>query len=79
MEDDEIIELYFARNEDALKETALKYGKMCFQLANNILKNREDAEECVNDTYMQAWNVIPPARPKNLSRKLHANFNSKLQ
>ncbi len=67
MEDKRIVELYFSRNERAIEETAAKYGKYCFSIAHNILSNREDAEECVNDTYMDAWNQIPPTRPKSLS------------
>lgn len=63
MDDSMIIELYFARNVQAIKETDTKYGKLCFNVANNILSNREDSEECVNDTYMSIWNSIPPTRP----------------
>lgn len=55
-----IIELYFARDEKAIKETDTKYGKLCFSVANNILCNDEDSEECVNDTYLSVWNTIPP-------------------
>ena len=50
MDDNQIIELYFARNEQAIKETDAKYGKLCFSVANRILENNEDSEECVNDT-----------------------------
>lgn len=64
MDDLEIIELYFARNEKAIEETDKKYGKLCFRVANNILINDEDSEECVNDTYLSVWNKIPPTRPK---------------
>lgn len=60
-----IIELYFARDEKAIKETDTKYGKLCFSVANNILCNDEDSEECVNDTYLSVWNTIPPTRPNN--------------
>ncbi len=63
MEDAAIIELYFARNEDAIGVTADKYGRYCRQIAQNILQIREDVEECVNDTYLAAWNAMPPARP----------------
>lgn len=66
MEDLDIIELYFARNEQAIKETDEKYGKLCHTVAYNVLHNREDAEECVNDTYIGIWNAIPPERPRNL-------------
>ena len=65
MEDLQIIELYFERNENAIKETDAKYGKLCFRVANNILKNNEDSEECVSDTYLSTWNQIPPTRPNN--------------
>ena len=63
MEDQEIIELYFARDERAIAETAGKYGKKLNQIAYNVTRNFEDAEECVNDTYNSTWNSIPPARP----------------
>lgn len=65
MDDLMIIELYFARDEQAIKETDIKYGKLCFSMANNILSNDEDSEECVNDTYLSVWNKIPPTRPSN--------------
>ncbi len=67
MQDERIIELYFARDEQAIKETDAKYGAYCFKIANNILANQQDSEECVNDTWLRAWNVIPPTRPKILS------------
>ncbi len=67
MEDKEIIELFFRRSEKAIKETARKYGAYLSRLAYGILYSREDAEECVNDTYMKAWDNIPPACPKYLS------------
>ncbi|MCI9449175.1 MAG: sigma-70 family RNA polymerase sigma factor [Clostridiales bacterium] len=66
MDDLKIIELYFKRNEQAIKETDTKYGKLCRSIAYNILNNSEDSEECVNDTYVGIWNAIPPARPNNL-------------
>ena len=66
MQDGEIIELYFSRNENAIRETSAKYGKLAMSIAYNILRSPEDAEECVNDTYLGAWNSIPPARPNNL-------------
>ena len=65
MDDLSIIELYFARDEQAIKETDAKYGKLCHSIAYNILNNNEDSEECVNDTYMGVWNAIPPARPNH--------------
>ena len=70
MEDIEIIGLYFERNESALRETSEKYGVYCRSVAWNILKNNESAEECVNDTYMRAWESIPPAKPVSLGAYL---------
>ena len=67
MDDLQIIELYFARDEHAIKETDRKYGKTCFRVAYNLLSNNEDSEECVNDTYLTVWNKIPPTRPNNFS------------
>lgn len=55
MEDLEIVELYFKRDENAIKETANKYENYCFSIAYNILHNKEDSSECVNDTYLGAW------------------------
>lgn len=66
MEDSRIIDLYWARSEEALSETARKYGRYCHSIARNILNNDEDAEECVSDAYLRAWNAIPPARPARL-------------
>ena len=66
MDDPAIIALYFARDEDALAETALKYGAYCSRIAENLLTLPEDAEECVNDTWLAAWNAIPPTRPGSL-------------
>lgn len=65
MDDLQIIELYFARDEQAINATDDKYGKLCLHVAVNILSNREDSEECVNDTYLNVWNKIPPTRPNN--------------
>lgn len=65
MDDLTIIELYFARDERAIKESDEKYGKLCYRIANNILNNDEDSQECVNDTYVGVWNTIPPTRPNN--------------
>lgn len=70
MDDRQIIDLYFARQEQAIEETAKKYGKYCFAIARNILQNRSDAEETVNDTYIGAWNSIPPHYPAILSTYL---------
>lgn len=63
MEDEAILDLYWQRSEIAIRETAEKYGSYCFAIAINILQNYEDAEECENDTYLKAWNSIPPQRP----------------
>ncbi len=63
MEDSKIIDLFFARNEDAIKHTNDTYGWRLYHLADNILQNGQDAEESVSDTYMKAWNTIPPQRP----------------
>jgi RNA polymerase sigma-70 factor (ECF subfamily) len=63
MEDEMILDLYWARSESAINETANKYGNYCHTVANNILQNNEDAEECVNDTFLKTWNAIPPQRP----------------
>lgn len=67
MEDNQIIDLYFARSEAAIAQTAAKYGNYCYRIADNILSSREDAQECVNDTYLAAWNAMPPKRPGILS------------
>ncbi len=67
MEDSQIVELYWARSERAIPETADKYGRYCFSIAFNVLHNREDCEECVNDTYLHAWNAMPEQRPNKLS------------
>ncbi len=67
MDDSKIIQLYFERDELAIQETEAKYGKLCYAVAYNVLHNREDAEECVNDTYVGVWNAIPPTRPSNFT------------
>ena len=66
MEDAQIVSLYWARCEDAIRETDAKYGAFCRTLAGNILSSREDAEECVNDTWHHAWNAMPEERPSLL-------------
>ena len=65
MEDRKIIELFLARNEDAIRFTADSYGTRLFSMADNILRNHQDAEESVSDTYMRAWDTIPPQRPRH--------------
>ena len=67
MDDNKIIELYFRRDESALSETDKKYGRYCYSIAYNILFDREDSKESVNDTYLGAWNTMPPKRPAVLS------------
>ena len=67
MDDSQIVQLYWDRSESAIAETEAKYGKYCYRIAYNILTNKEDAEESVNDTYLKAWNEIPPKRPAILS------------
>ncbi|MBQ7910313.1 MAG: RNA polymerase sigma factor [Clostridia bacterium] len=64
--EEEIIALYWSRNEEAIRQTADTLGHYCYAVAYNILGNPEDAEECVNDTYLALWNAIPPARPASL-------------
>lgn len=70
MKDEEIVALYWQRNEDAIKETSVKYGKYLSKIAFNILFDREDSEECVNDTYLAAWNSMPEQKPSVLSTYL---------
>ena len=66
MQDDRIIQLYWERSQDAIRETDQKYGKYCHTIAWNILYSKEDSEECVNDTWLKAWDAIPPSRPQLL-------------
>lgn len=77
MEDSQIIELYWQKNADAISETADKYGAYCFAIANNILHSAEDSEECVNDTWLHAWNAMPPQRP-NVFRMFLAKITRNL-
>lgn len=67
MKDTEILDLFFDRNEQAITETQSKYGSYCFSIAFHVLHDQEDADECVNDTWMRAWNSIPPNRPDHLN------------
>ncbi len=64
MDDKQIIELYFERNEQAIRETEKEYGRFCHRIAMNVLGIHEDAEECVNDTYYSVWKQIPPTVPE---------------
>lgn len=66
MDDEKIVSLYWERNEDAIYETEIKYGKFCYTVAYNILHSREDSDECVNDTLNSAWNAMPPEKPTKL-------------
>ena len=70
MEDDKIVGLFWQRSEQAITETDAKYGKLCHGIAYGVLNNNEDAEECVNDTYVRAWNSIPPDMPDHLGAYL---------
>ena len=72
MNDEQIIQLFFTRNEDAIQQTVDRYGASLTRLSENILRNREDAQECVNDTYFRAWNAIPPEEPVYLFAYLAA-------
>lgn len=66
MDDSEIIELFFARSEKAIKELVVKYGKICHVISYNLLHSSQDSEECANDAYLGVWNAIPPLRPVSL-------------
>ena len=66
MDDLQIIKLFWERSQDALEEVQKKYGQYCFSIANNVLSDASDSEECVNDCLLKAWNSIPPARPDSL-------------
>lgn len=70
MEDSRIVDLFWQRSDRAVTETDRKYGRYCRTVAYNILENREDCEECVNDTYLRAWDSMPDARPVALSAYL---------
>lgn len=81
VEDEKIIELFFARSERAIQELDVKYGKVLHKLSHNILNSWNDAEECVNDAYFGAWNTIPPAKPDPLQAyicKIVRNISLKL-
>ena len=70
MQDKEIVDLYWARNENAIAETNVKYGSYCRKIAMNIVDNAEDSEECISDTYLSAWNTMPEERPDLLGSYL---------
>ena len=79
--DERIIELFFQRSEQAIRELDTKYGKACHALSYNIVNNKQDAEECVNDAYLGAWNTIPPTKPNSLQAyicKIVRNISLKL-
>ena len=85
MDDFDIVEMYWDRNEDAIYHTDKKYNRYCSRIAYNILFNAEDTKECVNDTWLKAWETIPPQRPENLAaylgkitRNLAINLHEKL-
>ena len=67
MEDSTIVALYWARDEEAIRQTQIKYGRYCYAIAYSILRSREEAEECENDTYLNAWRSMPPHKPQMLS------------
>ena len=66
IDDEKIIKMFFERSEQGIRELDIKYGKICHNLSYNIVNSRQDAEECVNDAYLGAWNAIPPTRPNPL-------------
>lgn len=70
MDDLELIELYWARNEKAIDETNTKFGKLLYKISFSILSNHEDSQECVNDTYIKAWETIPPEKPRSFTAYL---------
>lgn len=77
MDDNRIIELFFARDEACLSEVTKKYGKLCMHLAENFLSRREDREECFNDTLLELWRRIPPERPLDLKAYIAAIIRSR--
>ena len=78
MKDTEILDLYWARDEQAVSETQKAYGNYCYSIAWHILYDKEDADECVNDTWLKAWNTIPPTRPGRLGLFLGNMFLQKM-
>lgn len=67
MKDEKLIQLYFDRDESAVRETEEKYGKLCRKISYEILKNEEDCKECINSSYLKVWNSIPPTKPESFS------------
>ena len=67
IDDEKIIELFFKRDQQAIRELDIKYGKICHNLSYNIVNSRQDAEECVSDVWLRLWNAIPPERPRSLA------------
>ncbi|MCL9661698.1 sigma-70 family RNA polymerase sigma factor [Paenibacillus hunanensis] len=67
LNDEDIVQLYWDRHESAIEESSHRYGRYCYSISYNILHDSEDAEECVNDTWLRTWNAIPPQRPNKLS------------
>ena len=81
VDDEKIIDLFFQRSEQAIRELDTKYGKACHALSYNIVNDKQDAEECVNDAYLGAWNTIPPTKPNSLQAyicKIVRNISLKL-
>ena len=66
LSDEQIVDLYFSRDESAINETDRKYGRILYSIAYNVLHDKRDCEECLNDAYLSAWKAIPPARPRSL-------------
>ena len=77
MEDKQIIDLYFSRDEQAISETSKKYSSFCHTIAYRILQSLPDAEECVSDTWLRAWNAMPPQKP-NVLRQFLAKITRNL-
>lgn len=72
MDDSKIIELYWLRDQEAITQTDMKYGRLCRSISMNIVSDSRDSEECVADSYMAAWNSMPPQRPLRLKAWLAA-------
>jgi RNA polymerase sigma-70 factor (ECF subfamily) len=70
MEDHQILDLFFERSQEAIEQCSSRFGRYCYTIAKRILQNDSDAQECVNDTWLRAWNAIPPTRPERLAAYL---------